>query len=106
MSRAMDFWTQGLHLWAKQVGLPVPEREYRFHPTRKWRFDYCWPLQKVALEIEGGVFVRGRHSRGMGMLKDMEKYNHAAVLGWRVIRCQPKDVSSPKLIALLQEILG
>ena len=43
----------------------------------------------MALEIEGGVFSRGRHVRPMGFLADMEKYNAAAVLGWRVLRCTP-----------------
>ena len=69
--------------------ISLPTREFRFHPVRRWRFDYSWPLHKVALEIEGGVFSRGRHVRPMGFLADMEKYNAAAVLGWRVLRCTP-----------------
>jgi len=66
--------------------LPEPEREYRFHPTRRWRFDFAWPAEKVAVEIEGGIWTRGRHVRGSGFEKDCEKYNMAVAEGWRVFR--------------------
>jgi very-short-patch-repair endonuclease len=61
-------------------------REVRFHPTRRWRFDYANIVQKIAVEIEGGVFTRGRHTRGKGYIEDCVKYNAAAALGWRVLR--------------------
>jgi len=70
----------------REAGLPEPEREYRFHPDRKWRFDLCWPGGWVAIEVEGGVWIRGRHTRGSGFVKDCEKYNEAAILGWCVLR--------------------
>lgn len=76
----------------KQEGLPVPETEYKFHPTRKWRFDYCWPKQKIALEVDGGVWTQGRHTRGSGAIKDMEKFNNAAILGWRVLKYTPDQL--------------
>lgn len=65
-----------------------PEREFRFHPSRKWRFDFAWPSRFVAVEIEGnawGVKGGGRHMQD----GDMEKYNAAAVLSWRVLRFSP-----------------
>ena len=71
---------------------PTPAAEYRFEPKRRWRFDWAWPIQRVALEQEGGVWVRGRHTRGKGYLNDLEKYNHAAASGWLVIRCTPQQV--------------
>ena len=63
-----------------------PEMEYKFHPTRKWRFDFCFPEIMFALEIEGGAFVQGRHTRGQGFLKDIDKYNEATMMGWRILR--------------------
>ena len=78
----------------REAGLPEPEREYRFHPTRKWRFDFAWPEIKVAVEIEGSVWARGRHTRGSGYLGDIEKYNEATALGWRVYRVPAHDVES------------
>lgn len=85
--------------------LPAFVTEHRFHPTRKWRFDYAWPYYKIALEVEGGTWIQGRHNRGSGFIKDMEKYNAAAVLGWRVVKCTPKDLCSTKTIETLKELL-
>ena len=68
------------------AALPEPEREYRFHPTRRWRFDLAYPDLKIAFECEGGVWSRGRHNRGQGFINDCEKYNEAALLGWTVYR--------------------
>jgi very-short-patch-repair endonuclease len=66
------------------------EREYRFHPRRKFRFDFAWPDRKLALEVEGGV--NGRHQRRAGFEGDCVKYSEAAVLGWRVIRATTAQV--------------
>jgi hypothetical protein len=74
------------------VGMPPAITEHKFHPTRLWRMDYAWPEYKLALEIEGGAFIGGRHTSGMGFVADMVKYNEAASLGWIVLRCQPKDL--------------
>lgn len=89
-------------LQCRAVGLPEPVHEYRFHATRRWRFDFAWPDQKVALEIEGGVFIQGRHSRGAGMLGDMEKYNAAAADGWRVFRVTPKQIGDGSALTTMQ----
>lgn len=69
--------------------LPPPEQEYRFHSVRRWRFDFCWPTSKLAVEVEGGTWVRGRHVRGTGYEGDCEKYNAAVLGGWRVLRFTP-----------------
>lgn len=74
--------------------LPVPEREHRFHPTRMWRFDFAWPEQHVAVEIEGGIWTGGGHTRGRGYREDMEKYNEAALHGWIVLRFTPKQIKN------------
>lgn len=86
--------------------LPVaPVREHRFHPTRKWRFDFAFPDQKLAVEVEGGIFTGGRHTRGAGYRKDMEKYNAAAILGWRVLRFDGDIIKSGKAIQIVREAL-
>ena len=85
--------------------LPIPVPEFQFHPKRKWKFDYAWEDYKIALEVEGGIFSGGRHTRPKGFIGDMEKYNSAAVLGWRIIRVQPKELETKKTIDLLREIL-
>ena len=77
----------------KALKLPMPEAEYRFHPTRKWRFDWAFPANMLAVEIEGGVWTRGRHTRGSGFKGDMEKYNEAAIMGWRILRFTPDELN-------------
>lgn len=89
----------------RSEGLPRPLLEHRFHPVRKWRFDYAWPEQKVALEVEGGVWTGGRHTRGAGFLKDMEKYNEASAMGWRIVRCQPSDLCKVATIDTIRRTL-
>lgn len=69
----------------KAHGLPEPVAEFRFH-KREWRFDFAFTEAKIAVEFEGGVWTQGRHTRPGGFLRDMEKYNEAAILGWRVLR--------------------
>jgi very-short-patch-repair endonuclease len=71
---------------ARQCGLTIVEREWKFHPTRKWRFDFCWPEQLVAVECEGGTWSGGAHTQGSGFEDDAHKYNAATSRGWRVFR--------------------
>jgi very-short-patch-repair endonuclease len=99
-ARISDF--QG---WCRRNGLLEPTPEYRFAPPRRWRFDWCWLNAKVVLEVEGGIFTRGRHSRGAGMLADMEKYNYATLMGWRVLRTTPQTLKSRETLILLRGIL-
>ena len=90
----------------RSVGLPVPVREHRFHPVRRWRFDYAWPEQRVALEVEGGVWTGGRHTRGAGFLGDIEKYNAAVVDGWRVVRVVPGKLCARATVGMLEALLA
>jgi very-short-patch-repair endonuclease len=87
-------------------GVPIPEKEHRFHPTRRWRFDLAWPAHRVALEVEGGVWTGGRHTSGAGFVKDMEKYNAAAGDGWRVLRCQPKDLCKSETALMVKAAIA
>jgi very-short-patch-repair endonuclease len=83
-----------------------PVREYRFAEPRKWRFDFAFCGSKLAVEIEGGTWNGGRHSRGSGMAADMEKYNTAVKLGWRVLRYTTEMVLEGTAINEVIEILG
>lgn len=87
------------------LGLPKPDAEFRFHPSRKWRFDYAWPALSVAVEVEGGAFVGGRHTRGVGYLKDLEKYNTATVLGWKVLRFTPRQIADGTALNVLTGVI-
>ena len=76
-------------LWALHKG-PALTKEVTFFPGRRFRFDYAHHAAKAAIELDGGVFVAGRHSRGMGQVKDAEKGRLAAYSGWNVIHFTTK----------------
>lgn len=84
-----------------ELGIVVA-REFQFHPIRKWRFDYAIPSRKVALEVEGGAWTGGRHTRAQGFINDMEKYNTAALMGWRVLRVTPEQLLTGSTLSLLR----
>lgn len=92
------------HLQAAQI--PKPEREMRFHPERRWRWDMCWKPQMVALEIEGAIYVNGRHTRGAGFEADLEKHNAAQLLGWTVIRVTERHINDGRMVDWVREALG
>lgn len=73
-------------------GSRVIAAELAFHPKRKWRFDYAVPELHLAVEIEGGIWSGGRHTRGQGFQGDLDKYNAAALCGWTVFRFSTEDV--------------
>ncbi len=81
-------------------------KEYLFHPTRKWRFDYAIPSHKIALEVEGGVWTGGRHTRPQGFLGDIEKYNAGTLLGWRIFRVTPDELCRTKTLNLLKQAIS
>ena len=97
---------ESLALQIRAVKLPEPVREHRFHAIRKWRFDFAYPAHKLAIEVEGGVWSGGRHTRGSGFVKDMEKYNTALMDGWRVYRCTPDMIAKGIAIKDIENILG
>ena len=75
-----------------RAGDALPVREHVFHTTRKWRFDFAWVAERLAVEIEGGMFKGGGHQRGRAYQKNCEKYNAATVMGWRVLRYTNLDL--------------
>lgn len=89
-----------------ESNLPEPSHEYKFHPTRKWRFDYAWPEHKLALEVDGGIWTQGRHTRGSGRLNDMEKFNHAAMLGWRILYVTPQQLCTVQTADMIRKAMG
>lgn len=98
-----------LEMWAavlmRELGLPEPFTEYRFWPGRLHRFDFAWPQVKVAVELEGGTFSRGRsrHTTGIGHHNDCTKYNQALMFGWRVLKLTAKHLED---IEYLRQVFG
>jgi len=86
--------------------VPMPRTEYRFHPTRRWRMDLCFPACKIGIEVDGGVWIPGggRHTRGAGFIKDSEKLNEAAILGYRMLRFTPGQVKSGEALETIERM--
>lgn len=92
--------------WQMSItGLPAPMREFRFAPPRRWRFDFAFVTAKLAVEVDGGTWVQGRHSRGDGFEKDCEKVNAAAALGWRIVRVTAAMVEDGRALKAIEEAL-
>lgn len=82
------------------------EQEFYFHPDRKWRADFHLIDKKILVEIEGGIWSGGRHTRGKGYIGDMEKYNAATMMGFQVIRFSTDQVKSGHAIQQLEKMVG
>jgi very-short-patch-repair endonuclease len=95
--------TFALHCRVEKV---TPEREYKFHPRRRWKFDFAFPESRVAVEIEGGIWNSGRHTRGSGFEGDCVKYNTAVKMGWVVLRYSPEMVMRGNAIDDVLEVLA
>jgi len=83
-----------VHRFCDLRGLPRPQAEYRFHPTRQWRADFAWITERVVMEVDGGTWSGGRHTRGSGWQKDAEKRRAYAALGYLVLPVTPQDVAT------------
>ena len=82
------------------------EQEFYFHPDRKWRADFHLIDKKILVEIEGGIWSGGRHTRSKGYLGDMEKYNAATMMGFQVIRFSTDQVKSGHAIQQIEKMVG
>lgn len=119
----------------EEAGVPGPVFEYRFDAKRRWRFDIAWPSAggasdegrvtgdelgkdsgnskrlitphlSLALEVQGGIWTGGRHTRGAALLGEWEKLNAAACAGWRVLFVQPRDLMKRSTVELVKRALG
>jgi hypothetical protein len=84
----------------------MPIAEYRFAPPRRWRFDFAWIDQRLALECQGGIFTQGRHTRGPALLREFEKLNAAAALGYRVLFVTPQQLQDGEAVRIAREAIG
>jgi very-short-patch-repair endonuclease len=83
--------------------LPIPVKEHKFHPTRKWRLDWAFLDAKLGIEQEGGIWSGGRHTHPMGFSKDMEKYNALTLEGWALLRFTPQQIMKGECYGIIKE---
>lgn len=89
-SKAKSWLSWNLMYWANEHALELKE-EHKFHPERKWRFDWAFPAVKIAVEYEGIFSEKSRHTNMKGYSGDVVKYNTAVADGWRIIRATAMD---------------
>jgi len=79
-------------------------RQYKFYPNRQWHSDFAWTNPDIMLivEVEGGVFSKGRHVRPVGFTNDCSKYNEALLLGWRVLRVTTAQVKNGQALGWIK----
>jgi len=86
-------------------GLPEGETEYRFHPIRRWKFDRAWKEYMLAVELNGAIYTKGRHSTGKGLEGDYEKINEAQIMGWKVLQFSGGQLENGYAISAIKRAL-
>lgn len=88
-------------------GLTEYVREYVAIPGRRFRFDFAYiqPEHRLLIEINGGTFVRGGHSTGLGIRRDYEKGNLAVQHGFRVLQFDANMVKSGEAVRVTEQVL-
>ena len=80
--------------------------EFRFDPERRWRADFAHIESRTLIEIEGGlhIFGGGRHNRAAGFVLDCEKYLHAWLAGWSVVRLTATQINAPNIEQIIRRL--
>jgi hypothetical protein len=116
--RATSYNPKIVTAYFREHGIPEPVYEYKFCPTRRWRFDLAWPVinfgqdnptpfdGQLAIEVQGGIFVQGGHNRGAQMRNEHEKRNKAACMGWRILYVEPQELCMASTVLLIKEAFG
>lgn len=93
-----------LALQAQLRKLPGWVREYKFHPRRKWLFDFANPAVRLAVEIDGGSATQG-HGQVSSRERDYLKQNEAIAHGWRVLRGSTRQAEDGRLLEYIKRCL-
>jgi very-short-patch-repair endonuclease len=108
-------WEDWFLFHLKVAGLPKPKEQFRFAEVigRRWQTDFAWPDRKLIVEIEGGIWRKDEHGQWSGahthptnVLRDIEKYNHMALLGYRLLRFSPRDLKDGSAIEMMKKVLA
>ncbi len=102
----MNYKPEIVSAYFAECGLPKPQFEIRHIPDRRFRLDIGWPEKRIGIEVQGGIWIRGKHGRGSGVKKDMEKRNLQILNGWRVLEVEPKDLCTVDTIEMVSLLLG
>lgn len=81
--------------------------EFYFCKDRKFRIDFAEPFLKIAIEIDGGIWMSGKsgHSSGTGIKRDQQKTTLLSQYGWSVLRFEPREAMSAKTIDVIYKTI-
>ena len=111
-SRKRFDWADTLYQQLNASILPMPLREYRPIPDRKWRLDLAWPFLwqpdlgshlKLFVECDGGEYLQAS-ARRHGGAKDCERWNTLTLSGWRGFRFVGSQIKSGEALAFLRRV--
>lgn len=99
-------WQMHLARDLKGYAITGWQEEFKFHPKRRWRLDFAFPLHRLGVEIDGGLWLeKGGHTTGKGYQGDRDKDEAALLMGWRIYRCTPQTVKSGRAVQTIIELL-
>jgi len=88
-------------------GLPGFEDEVNdLIPGRRFRFDVAHRGHRIAIEIQGGIWMNKSGHNRQGRLRDNEKCNLAQVEGWIVLQFTPQEFARGDAVPLINQILA
>jgi very-short-patch-repair endonuclease len=102
MMRKVSPLEETLAFQIRAAGLPEPLREYRIVPDRRYRWDFVWRDENLAVEVQGGIYTKGGHSTGPGIERDAEKLDLATLNGYRVLIVTRKTIESGQALKWIQ----
>lgn len=97
-----------LHRQLLLAGITGFQREYQFHPTRRWRLDLAATDIRLGVECEG-VGARGkpgRHQLTQHLHANTEKHSALAAMGWRLVRVTGRQIQTGHALAWVQAALA
>ena len=108
MSALEEVFWERIKIICDHHKFPHPEREFRFAQSigRQWRFDFAWPAQKFAVEVDGGTGMRiSRHTSVAGYREDCMKLNSALIMRWSVLRGDQAMVANGHLALMAEDFM-
>ena len=105
-TKARSKGEEGLEMALKAARAPTWLAEYRFDPERRWRADFAFLEARLLVEVEGGAWSNGRHTRGKGFEADCEKYNEMTLQGWRLLRVTTGMVEDGRALGYIMRALA
>ena len=95
-----------LGLIIDDAGLPEFKRNYHFDkPRSKREMDFAWPEYKVGVEVQGGIWARGAHTRGAGYMRDCSKLDDAQLQGWILLWVTAHHIEHGKALVWIRRAL-